>query len=86
MNGMKLAVVAGLVLGGSGLALAQDMNKTPALKSQAEARRVLQQHGYYQIGSIARRGPQFTANALKDGEQVSVSIDARTGKVEEDER
>ncbi|HEX2115013.1 MAG TPA: hypothetical protein VHM01_11465 [Alphaproteobacteria bacterium] len=50
--------------------------------SEVDVREKLTADGYTNIGSLKREGNRYSANAMKDGRQVSLSIDARTGAVQ----
>jgi hypothetical protein len=56
---------------------------TPAGKtlSEADVRQELEKQGYTRVSDIKKKGDHFEAKGTKDGKQVSVNVDAKTGKV-----
>jgi Peptidase propeptide and YPEB domain len=79
-------IVAGFTLSALGTVAAQDLT-ADQVKTRLEAA------GYTNVQNIRREGNHFDAKATKDGKQVSLDIDAKTGAIkpeegedEEDER
>ena len=50
--------------------------------SEGDVREKLTAEGYTSVSSLKREGNIYSADAMKDGRKVSLSIDARSGKVE----
>jgi hypothetical protein len=50
--------------------------------SESDVREKLATEGYSNISSLKREGNIYSADAMKDGRKVSLSVDARNGKVE----
>jgi hypothetical protein len=80
MKQLSTLVATGLALSAIGTLAAQDAT-ADQVRSWIEAA------GYTNVQDIRREGDHFDAKATKDGQQVSLDVDARTGVVtlEEDE-
>jgi hypothetical protein len=68
-------------------ALAQPMHpahptETAGMMSEAVVRQLLVQHGYV-VQSLTLQEGQYRAAATKDGRPVLLSVDARTGQIQE---
>jgi hypothetical protein len=50
--------------------------------SEVDVREKLTADGYTNISSLKREGNIYSADAMKDGRKFTLSIDARSGKVE----
>jgi Peptidase propeptide and YPEB domain len=50
--------------------------------SESDVHSKLQADGYSNVSGLKREGNKYSAKAMKDGREVSLSIDARNGKVE----
>lgn len=50
--------------------------------SESDVRAKLTADGYSNVSSLKREGNIYSADAMKDGRKVSLSIDARNGKVQ----
>jgi hypothetical protein len=50
--------------------------------SETDVRTKLSADGYTNISSLKREGNRYSADAMKDGRKISLSIDARTGAVQ----
>ena len=50
--------------------------------SESDVRTKLRAEGYSSISDLKREGNKYSARATKDGRQMSLSIDARTGAVQ----
>ncbi|TVR80934.1 MAG: hypothetical protein EA405_09775 [Rhodospirillales bacterium] len=93
---MNLPVfAAACVLAVSAVAAAQERSPDPqqpqATLAQAEAgamdesqvQSAIEAHGYTNVRDIERNGEQYIAIAERDGEDVVVVVDARTGAITE---
>lgn len=49
--------------------------------SEDEIREKLKQEGYTEITELRQQGPSYEAKAMKDGRNVNLTVDARTGSV-----
>jgi hypothetical protein len=49
--------------------------------SEADVRQELEKQGYTRVSDVKKKGDRFEAKGMKDGKQVSVNVDAKTGKV-----
>jgi hypothetical protein len=49
--------------------------------SEADVRQELEKQGYTRVSDVRKKGDHFEAKGMKDGKQVSVNVDAKTGKV-----
>jgi hypothetical protein len=81
MNAINKLIVVGLTLSAIGTVAAQELTAAQ-VKTRIEAA------GYTNVRDIRREGDHFDAKASKDGKQVSLDVDARSGAVkleEEDE-
>lgn len=79
------AVLAMLVIG-IGAAAAQPRGTAPGqpgtVFSESEIREKLLVEGYSNVSVLKREGNKYSADAVKDGRKVSLSIDARTGEAQ----
>lgn len=50
--------------------------------SESDVRQKLLAQGYSDVGSLKREGNIYSTEAVKNGRKVSLSIDARSGKVD----
>lgn len=50
--------------------------------SERDVREKLTAEGYSNVGSLKREGNIYKTDAMKNGSKVSLSIDARNGKIE----
>lgn len=50
--------------------------------SETDVRTKLSADGYTNVSGLKREGNRYSADAMKNGRKVSVSIDARTGAVQ----
>jgi hypothetical protein len=50
--------------------------------SETDIREKLLVDGYSNVSGLKREGNKYSADAMKDGRKVSLSIDARTGEVQ----
>jgi hypothetical protein len=80
MNHISKLIVAGLTFSAIGTVAAQELT-ADQVRTRIEAA------GYTNVQDIRREGDHFDAKATKDGEQVSLDVDARSGavKLEEEE-
>jgi hypothetical protein len=67
-------VVAGFAFSAIGIAAAADMTRNQ-VKTKLEAA------GYANVQNIRKEGDHFDAKATKDGIQVSLDVDAKTGAI-----
>ncbi len=67
-------VVAGLALSAIGIAAAQELTRDQ-VKTKIEAA------GYTNVRDVRKEGDHFDAKANKDGQQVSLDVDAKTGAI-----
>jgi hypothetical protein len=68
-------------LGSSGAAGSNGMSSSKtAIKTEAQAKQKLEASGYANIANVHQAGDGWAAKAMKNGEQVSVLIDA-SGKI-----
>ena len=73
-------VVAGAALSAFGIAVAQDRNAAQLNADQVKSR--VEAAGYTNVQDVRREGNHFDAKATdKDGKQVSLDVDAKTGAV-----
>jgi hypothetical protein len=49
--------------------------------SEAEVRQELQNQGYTNISNLKKKGTHYEAKGMKDGKNVSLNVDAKSGKV-----
>lgn len=49
--------------------------------TEADVRQELLKQGYSNVSDVKKKGDHFEAKALKDGKQVSLNVDGKTGKV-----
>jgi hypothetical protein len=68
-------IVAGFALSAIGTAVAQQDLTPDQVKSRLEAA------GYTNVQNVHREGKHFDARATKDGKQVSLDVDAKTGAI-----
>ena len=68
-------IVAGLALSAIGTAVAQQDLTADQVKSKLEAA------GYTNVQGVHREGKHFDAKATKDGKQMSLDVDAKTGAI-----
>lgn len=53
------------------------------IMSEGDVREKLMAEGYTDVGNVKREGNIYSADAMKGGSKVSLSIDARDGKIYE---
>lgn len=53
------------------------------IMSEGDVREKLMAEGYTDVGNVKREGNIYTTDAMKGGSKVSLSIDARDGKIYE---
>ncbi len=69
---IRKLVVAGLALTAIGIAAAQDLTRDQ-VKTKIEAA------GYTNVRAVRKEGDHFDAKATKNGQEVSLDVDAKTG-------
>jgi hypothetical protein len=67
-------IIAGCGVSAIGIAAAADLTRNE-VKTKIEAA------GYTNVQNIRREGDHFDAKAIKDGKQVALDVDARTGAI-----
>ena len=67
-------VVAGLALSAIGIATAQELTRDQ-VKSRIEAA------GYTNVRDVRKEGDHFDAKATKNGQEMSLDVDAKTGAI-----
>ena len=67
-------LVAGLALSAIGIATAQDLTRDQ-VKTKIEAA------GYTNVRSVRKEGDHFDAKATKNGQEVALDVDAKTGAI-----
>jgi hypothetical protein len=78
VNTINKLIVGGLTLSTIGTVAAQELT-ADQVRSRIEAA------GYTNVQDIRREGDHFDAKATKDGRQVSLDVDARSGAVKLEE-
>jgi Peptidase propeptide and YPEB domain len=71
-------IVAGFALAAIGIADAQDLTAAQ-VKSKLEAA------GYTDVQNVKKEGNHFDATAMKDGKQMRLDVDAKTGAIKPEE-
>ena len=67
-------IVAGLALSAIGIAAAQELTRDQ-VKTKIEAA------GYTNVRAVRKEGDHFDAKATKDGQTVSLDVNAKTGAI-----
>jgi uncharacterized membrane protein YkoI len=49
--------------------------------SEDEIRQKLREEGYPEVTELRLQGPSYEAKAVKDGRNVNLTVDARTGSI-----
>jgi hypothetical protein len=78
VNTINKLIVGGLTLSTIGTVAAQELT-ADQVRTRIEAA------GYTNVQDIRREGDHFDAKATKDGRQVSLDVDARSGAVKLEE-
>ena len=66
-----------------GMMESRQQSRAETRVSESEARAMLQQRGYTQVGDLDREGYMYEGNAVRNGQPVQVRIDSRTGTITE---
>ena len=67
-------IVAGFAVSAIGVAAAQDLTRDQ-VKSRIEAA------GYTNVKNVRKEGDHFDAKATKNGQEVALDVDAKTGAI-----
>jgi hypothetical protein len=59
----------------------QTMPQPGQVLSEDEIRQKLREEGYLEVTELRLQGPSYEAKAVRDGRNVNLTVDARTGSI-----